>query len=67
MPTRRTRRQGRDDSTVVLELTACTVTVVFHGNLFNLTPDERRLVSDLSTTIQNYTDKKTGPVEVKTA
>lgn len=62
---RRPRR--RDDSVVRLELTGCTVTVEFKGNLFDLADDERRFICDLSAVLQAYTDKKTGPVEVKTA
>jgi hypothetical protein len=52
------RRQWAEDSTVKIDLSAgAQVTLAFRGNLFDLTGDERRLVGDLSTTIQMFRDK----------
>ena len=53
------RRQWGEDSTVSLKLSAgATVELSFKGNLFDLTPDERRLVSDLSNIVQTYQNGK---------
>ena len=49
------RRQWGDDSTVNLKLSAgSSITVVFKGNLFDLTATERRLITDLSAVLQQY-------------
>jgi hypothetical protein len=53
----RSRRQWGEDSTVRIDLSAgASVLLQFKGNLFDLTADERRLVSDLSLTVQRYRD-----------
>ena len=49
------RRQWGDDSTVNLKLSAgSSITVVFKGNLFDLTAAERQLITDLSDVLQKY-------------
>jgi hypothetical protein len=49
------RRQWGDDSTVNLKLSAgSSITVVFKGNLFDLTAAERQLITDLSAVVQQY-------------
>lgn len=51
----RSRRLWGEDSTVKVALAdGGSLTLQFKGNLFDLGPDERRLVSDLSATIQRY-------------
>ena len=59
----RSRRQWGEDSTVRIDLSAgASVILAFRGNLFDLTPEERRLVSDLSATIQHYKAEATASV-----
>jgi hypothetical protein len=49
------RRQWGDDSTVNLKLSAgSSITVVFKGNLFELTAAERHLITELSAVVQRY-------------
>lgn len=49
------RRQWGDDSQVNLKLSAgSSITVVFKGNLFDLTAAERQLITDLSAVVQQY-------------
>jgi hypothetical protein len=53
----RKRRQWGEASEVCLELSwGATVTLSFKGNLFDLVEGERRLISDLSTVVQDYKD-----------
>jgi hypothetical protein len=53
------KRQWGEDSTIRIDLAAgASVTLSFKGNLFDLTADERRLVSDLSLTVQKYKEGK---------
>ena len=48
-------RQWSDDNTVSITLmSGGSVTLMFKGNVFDLTEDERRLVGDLTTTIKRY-------------
>jgi len=48
-------RQWGEDSTVCIKLSSGgSITLQFKGNLFDLTADERRVISDLSATIQRY-------------
>lgn len=54
---RRSRRQWGEDSTMRVDLSAgASVVLIFKGNLFQLTADERRLMGDLTATIQRYLD-----------
>jgi hypothetical protein len=56
------RRQWGEDSTVTIDLSSGgSVTLTFKGNLFDLTADERRLISDLSSIIQKYRDAEIEP------
>lgn len=60
------RRQWGEDSTASIKLSAgAYVTLTFQGNLFDLTAEERELVSELSTVIQKYRNAVDGqqPVE----
>jgi hypothetical protein len=51
------RRRWASDSEVAVKLSAgASVTLTFKGNLFDLSPDERRLISDLTTVIQRHRD-----------
>jgi hypothetical protein len=60
------RRVWGDDSTVRLGLSGgATVTLSFKGNLFDLAPAERRLISDLTATIQIYKDAGTALAEAR--
>jgi hypothetical protein len=55
------KRQWGEDSTIRIDLAAgASVTLSFKGNLFSLKPDERRLVSDLSLTVQKYEEARNG-------
>jgi hypothetical protein len=59
------RRQWADDSTVLLRLSdGASVTLSFRGNLFDLQPGERKLISDLTDLIQKYQDSAATPAEV---
>ena len=60
-------RQWGEDSTIRVNLSAgASVTLSFKGNLFDLSPEERTLVSDLSLTVQKYQkDSKAASVIVK--
>jgi hypothetical protein len=61
------RRAWGEDSTVALKLSGgAFVELTFKGNLFDLTPDERRLVSDLSSTVQKFKNEQSVAV-VKTS
>jgi hypothetical protein len=49
------RRQRADDSAVCVKLSSdASVTLAFKGNLFDLTPAERELISALSDVIQKH-------------
>lgn len=51
------RKQWAEDSTVKVELSAgASVTVAFHGNCFDLTTAERKLVADLTDVIHTHRD-----------
>ena len=44
-----------DDSTTQIKFAAGgSLTLVFKGNLFDLTPEERQLITDLSITVQRF-------------
>ena len=59
----RVRRQWGEGSTVILKFSeGGSVSLTFRGNLFDLSLDERRLVSDLSSVIQKYKDAEGKPV-----
>lgn len=50
----RTRQWG-DDSTMQIKFAGGgSLTVTFKGNMFDLLPNERTLISDLSITIQRF-------------
>lgn len=51
---RRTRQWGEDSVTTVELSGGALVTVSFKGNLFDLTPEERNLIADLSHNIQMF-------------
>lgn len=49
------RRLWNDDSTACVKLSSnASLTLTFKGNLFDLTPDERRLLSALTDVIQKH-------------
>jgi hypothetical protein len=51
----RRRQTWADDSSKRIELSeGASVTVAFHGNHFDLTPAERKLVADLTDVIRAY-------------
>jgi hypothetical protein len=51
------RRQWAEDSTVTIRLTSGgSVTLVFKGNMFDLTQPERELIAELSTVVQKFKD-----------
>jgi hypothetical protein len=55
------RRQWGDDSTVQLKLSAgSSISLVFKGNLFDLTGPERQLLADLSDVMQKYVAAEVG-------
>jgi hypothetical protein len=57
------RRQWADDSTRCLKFNGnASVTLSFKGNLFDLMPEERNLIADLTAVIQKYEEEKHGPV-----
>jgi hypothetical protein len=56
------RRQWGEDSTVSIDLSSGgSVSLSFKGNLFDLSADERKLISDLSAIIQQYRDAEQEP------
>lgn len=53
----RRRQSWADDSSVRIELSeGASVAVAFHGNLFDLTAAERKLVADLTDVIHAHRD-----------
>lgn len=56
------RRQWGEDSTASIELSSGgSLNLTFKGNLFDLSPDERKLISDLSAIIQKHRDSEIEP------
>lgn len=55
----RLRRQWGEDSTVRIDLSSGgSITLTFKGNLFDMSADERQLITDLSNIIQKYQDSQ---------
>lgn len=54
----RRRKQWAEDSQIRIDLSAgAAILVSFTGNLFDLSAEERRLVSDLSITLQKFKEE----------
>ena len=55
----RRRQTWADDSSARIELSeGGSIALAFHGNHFDLTPAERKLLADLSDTIKAYRDSQ---------
>ena len=49
------RKQWGNDSTRTIDLkSGGSVTLTFHGNFFDLTPEEQRLIADLTEIVHKY-------------
>jgi len=54
------RRQQNEDAVTIKLSSGGAVSLTLRGSFFDLTPDERRLMNDLSVTIERYREAGNG-------
>jgi hypothetical protein len=62
----RLRRQWGEDSTVTIDLSSGgSITLSFKGNMFEMSEDEQKLITDLTAMIRQYRDAQSASLNEK--